>query len=208
MDLEIKGWIERYPAKVITTFSRLYCSIISRGDFSSKIESLHQNVSQKGIIWPSKIQLETSKSEKKWLEDGLQDSPISASQKKNTWILSRRGKSLRNNLWSCERIHLTPTLHHNGTVVSGTTSNSLVPEGIPSKQKGGSVSGLWVDIYQKSCKGYHPKKSCQGYNSPLIIHYNRWILVRNNILLMPTAQNQPVHSDLRCWPLWFAQDRI
>ena len=96
-------------------------------------------------------------------------------KKKNTWILSRRGKSLRNNLWSCERIHLTPTLHHNGTVVSGTTSNSLVPEGIPSKQKGGSVSGLWMDIYQKSCKGYHPKKSCQGYNSPLIIHYNRWI---------------------------------
>ena len=84
MDLEIKGWIERYPAKVITTFSRLYCSIISRGDFSSKIESLHQNVSQKGIIWPSKIQLEASKSEKKWLEDGLQDSPISASKKKRT----------------------------------------------------------------------------------------------------------------------------
>ena len=204
MDLEIKGWIERYPAKVITTFSRLYCSIISRGDFSSKIESLHQNVSQNQARFNWK-HLNLKKNDWKMVFKTVQSR---LPKKKNTWILSRRGKSLRNNLWSCERIHLTPTLHHNGTVVSGTTSNSLVPEGIPSKQKGGSVSGLWMDIYQKSCKGYHPKKSCQGYNSPLIIHYNRWILVRNNILLMPTAQNQPVRSNLRCWPLWFARDRI
>lgn len=204
MDLEIKGWIERYPAKVITTFSRLYCSIISRGDFSSKIESLHQNVSQNQARFNWK-HLNLKKNDWKMVFKTVQSR---LPKKKNTWILSRRGMSLRNNLWSCERIHLTPTLHHNGTVVSGTTSNSLVPEGIPSKQKGGSVSGLWMDIYQKSCKGYHPKKSCQGYNSPLIIHYNRWILVRNNILLMPTAQNQPVRSNLRCWPLWFARDRI
>lgn len=49
----------------------------------------------------------------------------------------------------CKQNHLTPTLQHNGTVVSGTTSNSLVPEGIPSQQKGGSIGGLSMDIMQK-----------------------------------------------------------
>ena len=50
---------------------------------------------------------------------------------------------------SAKQNHLTPTLQHNGTVVSGTTSNSLVPEGIPSQQKGGSIGGLSMDIMQK-----------------------------------------------------------
>lgn len=181
MDLEIKGWIERDPAKVITTFSRLYCSIISRGDFSSKIESLRQNISEKGIIWPSKIQLETSESEKNDWKMVFKTVQSRLPRKKHPSLVGEW--IIRNNLWSCFRIPLIYGFKRwigPSSQLPGITwhqpSTTTAPWCRVPHQTRWCRRGYLRNFSRRKCEwimdGYHPKNSCKGY-SPLIIHYNQ-----------------------------------